>query len=69
MSSFLGLAGGVLVFHFQTIHDQQDECPIILLYSKSSGTGNVRSFYASAWTVDFTNDLFTSRYYVFVYFW
>lgn len=37
--SFIGLAGGVLAFHFQTIHDQQDECPIILLYSKSSGTG------------------------------
>lgn len=39
MSSFIALAGGIVAFHFETIQDQQDECPIILCYSKASGTG------------------------------
>ena len=38
MSSFIALAGGIVTFHFETIQDQQDECPIILCYSKASGT-------------------------------
>jgi hypothetical protein len=38
-SAFLALAGGIVIFHFEAIQDLQDECPIILCYSKQSGTG------------------------------
>jgi len=44
MSSFIALAGGIVAFHFETIHGQQDECPIILCYSKASGTGIANNY-------------------------
>ena len=37
--SFVVLAGSVIMYHFETINMLQGECPLILLYSKKSGTG------------------------------
>ena len=45
ISSFLVLAGGVIVFHYETILDIQDECPLNLCYSSKSGTGTVLTNY------------------------
>ena len=39
LSSFLTLAGSVVLFHFEAIKEIQDECPVIVCYSKQSGTG------------------------------
>lgn len=41
ISSVLTLAGGIIVFHYESIIDLQDECPLILCYSRKSGTGEL----------------------------
>ena len=37
--SLLSFTGGVISFHYESILDLQDECPLFLCYSPSSGTG------------------------------
>ena len=39
ISSFITLVGAIIAFHYESIMDIQDECPLILCYSSSSGTG------------------------------
>ena len=39
LSSFMALSGTLVLFHFEKLREIQDECPIILCYSKESGTG------------------------------
>ena len=39
ISSFIALAGSVVLFHFEAIKEIQDECPLVLCYSKECGTG------------------------------
>lgn len=38
-SSFMAIAGSVLLFHYEAIQEIQDQCPILLCFSKESGTG------------------------------
>lgn len=38
-SSVLTLAGAVIVLHYEDILGMQDECPLILCFSQSSGSG------------------------------
>ena len=50
MSSFMTTAGCVMAFHYTSLLEIQDECPLILCYSKTSGTGknvtmNTKIFY------------------------
>ena len=44
ISAFIAHAGSVVVFHSDTIKEIQDDCPIILCYSKYSGTGTTFDF-------------------------
>ena len=39
ISSFLTVAGSIVLLHYETILGMQDECPLILCYSSQSGTG------------------------------
>ena len=39
LGSFLTMVGCIMVFHYESIPDIQDECPLILCYSRNSGTG------------------------------
>ena len=39
ISSFLTVVGCIMVFHYESLLDIQDECPLILCYSRQSGTG------------------------------
>ena len=39
VSSFLTVAGAVLLLHYESILDMQDECPLVLCYSSTSGAG------------------------------
>lgn len=39
LSSFLTLVGSIMAFHYTSILVTQDECPLILCYSRESGTG------------------------------
>ena len=39
VSSFLTLVGSIVAFHYTSVLTTQDECPLILCYSKESGTG------------------------------
>ena len=39
VSSFLTVAGAVLLLHYESILDMQDECPVVLCYSSISGAG------------------------------
>ena len=39
VSSFLTVAGAVLLLHYESILDMQDECPVVLCYSSTSGAG------------------------------
>ena len=39
VSSFLAIIGCVIAFHYEAIMNIQDECPLILCYSRESGTG------------------------------
>jgi len=41
ISAFIAHAGSVIVFHSEALKEIQDDCPIILCYSKHSGTGTV----------------------------
>lgn len=39
VASFLTIAGCLTAFHYEALLELQDECPMILCYSKESGTG------------------------------
>ena len=36
---FLVIAGSVLILHYEMVMDMMDCCPVVLAYSKESGTG------------------------------
>lgn len=38
--SLVAFSGGVISFHYESILEIQDECPLFLCYSPNSGTGN-----------------------------
>lgn len=38
-SCFATIAGSIILFHYEGIIEQQDECPLILCYSSGNGTG------------------------------
>ena len=39
LSCFMTIVGGIIGFHYESIMDIQDECPLFLCYSRESGTG------------------------------
>ena len=39
LSSLVMMAGGIVAFHYESILDLQDECPLIMGFSRESGTG------------------------------
>ncbi len=39
LPSFIMTVGGILAFHYESILDLQDKCPLFLAYSAESGTG------------------------------
>ena len=39
MSSLVMMAGSIIAFHYESILDLQDECPLIMGFSRESGTG------------------------------
>jgi len=39
ISAFIAHAASAVVFHSEALKDLQDDCPVILCYSKHSGTG------------------------------
>jgi len=39
LSCFATIAGSATLFHYQSICEQQDTCPLVLCYSTSCGTG------------------------------
>ncbi len=41
VSGFLTLVGSVVAFHYSSIIDIHEECPLVLCYSKGSGTGRL----------------------------
>lgn len=44
-SSFITIVGTVIVFHYESIMDIQDECPLIMCYSRESRTGMISLMY------------------------
>ena len=44
-SSVLTLAGALIILHYEDILGMQDECPLILCFSKSSGSGKAYCMY------------------------
>ena len=42
--SLLALTGGLISFHYESILDLQDECPLFLCYSPNSGTGELAHY-------------------------
>lgn len=40
LPSLMVMAGGIVAFHYESILDLQDQCPLILAFSKECGTGN-----------------------------
>lgn len=40
ISSFLTVAGAVILLHYESILELQDECPLILCFSTMPGTGD-----------------------------
>ena len=41
LSGFATIAASIIIFHYQSVLNQQDECPLILCYSHSNGTGMI----------------------------
>lgn len=39
LSSLVMMAGGIVAYHYESILDLQDECPLIMKFSRESGTG------------------------------
>ncbi len=39
MGSLLTIAGSIIAFHYESILEIQDECPLVLCHSYLSGTG------------------------------
>ena len=39
LSCFATIAGSLVLFHYETIREQKDACPLIMCYSSSCGTG------------------------------
>ena len=44
-SFFLAVSGGVMALHYQKVLEIQDECPLVLCYSASCGTGEYLHLY------------------------
>ena len=44
LASFVAVAGSIITYHFDIINNLQGECPLILIYSRSSGTGKILVF-------------------------
>jgi len=44
ISAFVAHAGSIVVFHSEALKEIQDDRPIILCYSKHSGTGRIKPF-------------------------
>lgn len=44
-SCFATIAGSVLLFHYQVIMEEQDECPLVLCYSRGNGTGTYSNLF------------------------
>ena len=41
LSSLITLAGAVIILHYEDVLGMQDECPLVLCFSQSPGTGTV----------------------------
>ena len=41
ISCFLAVAGTVILLHYESILEVQDECPLLLCYSTEPGTGYI----------------------------
>ena len=41
LPSLMVMAGGIVAFHYESILDLQDQCPLILAFSKECGTGKL----------------------------
>ena len=61
-SFFLAVSGGVMAHHYEKVLEIQDECPLVLCYSASCGTGELGMYIFIA-----TVTVFIARYTVLLY--